>query len=75
VISIDNNHNSYPAALARVAQIAKEALPENPSDQDKDSAKIDVFQCDLTKPEDIRGVFERYGKGSIWGVIHIAVRE
>jgi len=72
VISIDNNHNSYPAALARVAQIARDALPENASNQDKDSAEIDVFTCDLTKPAEVRSVFEKYGKGDIWGVIHIA---
>lgn len=55
-------------------QIAKEALPENPTEEDKDSTEIDTFKCDLTKPEDIRTVFEKYGKGGIWGVIHIAAR-
>lgn len=75
VISIDNNYNSYPTALSRVAQIARDALPENASDQDKDSAEIDVINCDLTKPDEVRSVFEKYGKGGIWGVIHIAVRD
>jgi hypothetical protein len=73
VISIDNNHNSHPAALSRVAQIARDALPENASDQDKDSAEIDAITCDLTKSEEVQSVFEKYGKGGIWGVIHIAV--
>lgn len=74
VISIDNNHNSFPASLSRVAQIARDALPENASDQDKDSAEIDAINVDLTKTEDVKGVFEKYGKGGIWGVVHIAVR-
>jgi len=72
VITIDNHHNSFSEALTRVAQIAKDALPDNASDQDKDSAEIDVFQCDLTHPEQVKSVFEKYGKRGIWGVIHIA---
>jgi UDP-glucose 4-epimerase len=75
VISIDNHHNSHPAALDRVSQIAKDALPENASEQDKDSAEIDAIKCDLTKPEEVRRVFEKYGRSGIWGVIHIAVRD
>lgn len=74
VISIDNNHNSFPVALTRVSQIAKDTLPENPSEQDIDSTEIDSIKCDLTKVEEVRSVFEKYGKGGVWGVIHIAVR-
>ncbi|KDQ62998.1 hypothetical protein JAAARDRAFT_53230 [Jaapia argillacea MUCL 33604] len=72
VISIDNNHNSDPKALKRVAQIAKDALPEDATEQDKDSAEIDSHSCDLTQAQEVRAVFEKYGKGGIWGVIHIA---
>ncbi|KAH7916389.1 THO complex subunit 1 transcription elongation factor-domain-containing protein [Hygrophoropsis aurantiaca] len=72
VISIDNHHNSFPASLVRVAQIARDALPENASQADKDSAEIDAVQCDLTNAEQIKSVFEKYGKGGIWGVVHIA---
>ncbi|KAG1742719.1 THO complex subunit 1 transcription elongation factor-domain-containing protein [Suillus paluster] len=72
VISVDNHHNSFPASLTRVAQIARDALPENPSEADKESAEIDAFECNLTSPEQIKGIFERYGKGGIWGVVHIA---
>jgi aldose 1-epimerase len=60
--------------LSRVAEIAREALPENPTDIEKETAEIDDYNCDLVNPEEVRGVFERYGKGGIWGVIHIAVR-
>lgn len=74
VISIDNHHNSHPKSLDRVAQIARDALPQNATAQDRDSAEVDAFKCDLTKPDEIRKVFEQYGKGGIWGVIHIAVR-
>lgn len=73
VVSIDNYHNSYPASLSRVAQLARDALPENASEQDKDSAEIESIKCDLTKSEEVKGVFEKYGKGGIWGVVHIAV--
>ncbi|KAG1839472.1 THO complex subunit 1 transcription elongation factor-domain-containing protein [Suillus tomentosus] len=72
VISADNYHNSFPGSLTRVAQIAQDTLPENPSEADKESTEIDVCQCDLTSPEQIKGIFERYGKGGIWGVVHIA---
>ncbi|TDL19399.1 UDP-glucose 4-epimerase [Rickenella mellea] len=72
VISIDNHHNSYPTSLVRVSKLAKELLPENPTEQEKDSTVIDTFTCDLTKRDDVRKVFEHYGKGGIWGVIHIA---
>ena len=74
VITIDNNHNSFPASLSRVAQIARDALPENASDQDKDSAEIDAITADLTNAEQVKSVFEKYGKGGIWGVVHIAVK-
>ncbi|RDX44303.1 UDP-glucose 4-epimerase [Lentinus brumalis] len=72
VISVDNHHNSSPKALERVAQIARDALPKDASEQDKDSAEIDAFTADLTQKDQIRKVFEKYGKGGIWGVVHIA---
>ncbi|THH15115.1 hypothetical protein EW146_g5312 [Bondarzewia mesenterica] len=72
VISVDNYHNSFPKALTRLTQIAHEALPKDATEQDKDSAEIDRFKVDLTQPEQVRTVFEKYGKGGIWGVIHIA---
>jgi hypothetical protein len=75
VISIDNHHNSHPGALARVSQIARAALPANgASADDRASAEVDAHSADLTKPEEIRAVFEKYGQGGIWGVIHVAVR-
>ena len=73
VISIDNLHNAHPKSLSRVAQLARDALPANASEQDKDSAEIDCHSCDLTQKDQIRAVFEKYGKGGIWGVVHIAV--
>lgn len=75
IISIDNNHNSLPEALVRVEQLSKDELPEDASEQDIESTKIDAHQCDLTRPEEIKAVFEKYGKGGIWGVVHIAVRQ
>lgn len=72
VISIDNYHNSLPAALARVSQLSKNELPENATALERESTEIDSFSCDLTKPDQIRAVFEKYGKGGIWGVVHIA---
>ncbi|KAG8904826.1 UDP-glucose-4-epimerase, partial [Tulasnella sp. 403] len=72
VISIDNHHNSYPEALKRVSEIARDELPEDASEQDRESAEVDAFIADLTKGEEVRGVFEKYGKDGIWGVIHVA---
>lgn len=72
VISIDNSHNSFPASLARVCQIAKDALPEKPTEQDIDSTEIESINGDLTKVDEVKAIFEKFGKGGIWGVIHIA---
>ncbi|TFY78463.1 hypothetical protein EWM64_g5549 [Hericium alpestre] len=72
VICLDNYHNSQPKALTRLEQIATDALPEGATAADKASAIIDVHKCDLTQPEQIRAVFKKYGKGGIWGVIHVA---
>lgn len=74
VISVDNYHNSFPKSLDRVAQIARDNLPKDATEQDKDSAEIESIKCDLTKPDEIKAIFEKYGKGGIWGVVHIAVR-
>ncbi|KAG6829777.1 hypothetical protein H0H92_003567 [Tricholoma furcatifolium] len=72
VISIDNSHNSYPKALQRVSELSKRELPPNPTDLEIQSTEIDSHHCDLTQPDQIRAVFEKYGKGGIYGVIHIA---
>lgn len=72
VISIDNFHNSFPAALKRLEKIAKDELPENPTDQEVDSTVIESHRADLTNEGDVRRVFEHYGKGAIWGVVHVA---
>lgn len=73
VVSIDNHHNSHSKALDHVAKIARDALLPDASERDRDSAEIDAQVCDLTSPAQVRKVFEKYGKGGIWGVIHIAV--
>ncbi|KAF8347064.1 THO complex subunit 1 transcription elongation factor-domain-containing protein [Amanita rubescens] len=72
VISLDNYHNSQPAALARISQLSWSELPKNPTPLEIQSTEIDSICCDLTKPDAIRNVFEKYGKGEIWGVVHIA---
>jgi UDP-glucose-4-epimerase GalE len=72
VVTIDNHNNSHPDALTRVAQISKDALPKNATELEKQSAEIDAYICDLTKPDEVRLVFNQFGKGGIWGVIHIA---
>ena len=74
MISIDNHHNSHPRALERVAQIARDSLPPDATEQDKESTVIDAYTCDVRNSEQVRSVFERYGQGGIWGVIHFAVR-
>ncbi|KAG8745629.1 UDP-glucose-4-epimerase [Ceratobasidium sp. 428] len=72
VFSIDNHHNSFPAALSRVSQIARDALPTDASEQDRDSAEVEAYTADLTKENQVRAVFEKFGKGGVWGVIHVA---
>ncbi|KIJ97901.1 hypothetical protein K443DRAFT_681176 [Laccaria amethystina LaAM-08-1] len=72
VISIDNNHNSNPAALDRVSQLSKSELPADATEIDIQSTEIDSYKCDLTQPDQVRAVFEAYGRGGIWGVVHIA---
>ncbi|KAG9074449.1 UDP-glucose-4-epimerase [Ceratobasidium sp. UAMH 11750] len=72
VFSIDNHHNSFPAALSRVSQIARDALPADASEQDRDSAEVEAYTADLTKEAEVRAVFEKFGKGGVWGVIHVA---
>jgi UDP-glucose 4-epimerase len=74
VISLDNGHNSHPKALARVSALSRSELPEDASERDIETTEIESHACDLTRRDEIRAVFERYGKGGIWGVIHIAVR-
>jgi len=73
VISVDNHYNSFPIALTRVAQLACDALPENPTPAELESVEIDTYDCNLANSEQVRAIFEKYGKGGIWGVIHIAV--
>ncbi|KAG5635911.1 hypothetical protein H0H81_009673 [Sphagnurus paluster] len=72
VISIDNHHNSHPAALSRVSELSRKELGPNPSELELASTIVDAHKCDLTQPSQIRTVFEKYGKGGIWGVIHVA---
>ncbi|KAI3622598.1 udp-glucose 4-epimerase [Moniliophthora roreri] len=71
VISLDNNHNSHSKALDRVSELVKEEFASD-SQRDLECATFDSHKVDLTKPEEIRAVFEKYGKGGIWGVIHVA---
>ncbi|KAG6901722.1 hypothetical protein C0995_008690 [Termitomyces sp. Mi166 len=72
VISIDNNHNSHSVALKRVSELSRSELPPNSTELEIQSTEIDSHNCDLTQPEQIKAVFEKYGKGGIYGVIHIA---
>lgn len=73
VAVIDNFHNAFPTSLKRVMQIAKQSLPENPTPDDILSTELLSFQADLTKEEQIRQVFAKFGRGRLWGVIHVAV--
>ncbi|KAF7303114.1 UDP-glucose 4-epimerase [Mycena kentingensis (nom. inval.)] len=72
IISLDNGHNSHPGALDRVSALARSELPENASERDIDTTVVENHSCDLTRRDEIRAVFEKYGKGGIAGVVHIA---
>jgi UDP-glucose 4-epimerase len=70
VISLDNYHNSLPACYQRIEQLSRSELPEGASDE---TTKIDIHKCDLINKDEIKAVFDKYGRGGIWGVIHIGV--
>lgn len=72
VISLDNHHNSSPTALTRVSEIAKAQLPNDATEIDRLSAEVESYTADLTNPNDVELIFRQYGKGGIWGVIHVA---
>ena len=74
VVSIDNYYNSYPRAFSRLEELARSGLPPDASETEKEATAIDAYRCDLTNPADVRAIFEKYGKGGIWGVVHVAVR-
>ncbi|KIY69366.1 UDP-glucose 4-epimerase [Cylindrobasidium torrendii FP15055 ss-10] len=78
VVSVDNGHNSQPESLTRVSQLAREeqaseTKPADLSDEDwQETNNIVAKNADLTDGASIRSVFAEYGKGKIWGVIHVA---
>ncbi|KAJ7610875.1 THO complex subunit 1 transcription elongation factor-domain-containing protein [Roridomyces roridus] len=72
IVSLDNSHNSTPKSLERVSALSRSELPADASERDIDTTVIENHACDLTKRDEIRAVFEKYGKGGIWGVVHIA---
>ncbi|KAF8753760.1 UDP-glucose 4-epimerase [Rhizoctonia solani] len=72
VFSIDNHHNSFPEALNRVSKIARDALPADASQQDRDSAEVEAYTANLTNEQQVRAVFDKFGHGGVWGVIHVA---
>ncbi|KAJ7897244.1 THO complex subunit 1 transcription elongation factor-domain-containing protein [Mycena olivaceomarginata] len=72
VISLDNGHNSHPNALSRVSALSRSELPADASERDIETTEIESHQVDLTRRDEIRTVFEKHGKGGIWGVVHIA---
>lgn len=72
VVSIDNHHNSHPKSLARVQQLAIDALPADASEEDKESTLVESVRANLTDASAVRSVFAKYGQGGVWGVIHVA---
>ncbi|OWZ70091.1 UDP-glucose 4-epimerase GalE [Cryptococcus neoformans] len=65
-IVIDNCHNSYPEALNRCAEIARDELGA-------DAPQPILHDLDLRDASAIEQVFEQYAAdGGIWAVIHLA---
>ncbi|WWC92073.1 UDP-glucose 4-epimerase GalE [Kwoniella dendrophila CBS 6074] len=65
-IVIDNCHNSYPEALNRCAEIARDELGP-------DAPQPILHNVDLRDAEAVEGVFSEYDSvGGIWAVIHLA---
>ena len=69
VAVIDNSANSHPESIKRVEEIA--------SGETGEQAKVQLFQGDLRKREDVEKVFKYFetdgNKKGMNGVIHIAV--
>ncbi|WWC98790.1 UDP-glucose 4-epimerase GalE [Kwoniella sp. B9012] len=65
-IVIDNCHNSYPEALNRCAEIARDEMGS-------DAPQPILHNVDLRDHEAVEDVFAQYdNKGGIWAVIHLA---
>jgi UDP-glucose 4-epimerase len=66
--------NSFPEALNRVSQIARNELGSSASEQDKADTEVKVFNGDLKSASDVQSIFDFYNKegSGIWGVIHVA---
>ncbi|KAJ7896314.1 hypothetical protein B0H14DRAFT_2679021 [Mycena olivaceomarginata] len=75
VISLDNGYNSHPDALSRVSALLRSELPADASAHDIGSTEIESHHFDLTRRDEVRTVFEKHGKGGIWGVVHIAAHK
>ena len=66
--------NSFPEALNRVSQIARNELGSSASEQDNADTEVKVFNGDLKSASDVQSIFDFYNKegSGIWGVIHVA---
>ena len=70
---IDNYHNSFPTAIERVEKIARDELPADATQEQKDACKIDVIKGDLRERDCFSKAFAQYqGKDAIYAVILVA---
>lgn len=70
---IDNFHNSFPTAIERVEQIARDQLPADATQAQKDACKVDVVKADLRNRDAFADVFKKYtGSDAIYAVILVA---
>ncbi|PWO00417.1 UDP-glucose 4-epimerase [Tilletiopsis washingtonensis] len=74
VTVVDNFHNSFPESMTRVSQIARDELPADASQEDKDACTVDVVKGDMRDAKVLDGIFADYKqKGdAIWSVILVA---
>ncbi|PWN30471.1 UDP-glucose 4-epimerase [Jaminaea rosea] len=74
VTVIDNYHNSFPTAIERVEKIARDELPADATQEQKDACKIDVIKGDLRDRDTFSKAFSQYKgqKDEIYAVILVA---
>lgn len=70
---IDSFHNSFPKAIERVEKIARDELPADATEAQKDACKIDLIKGDLRDRDVFSKVFAQYAESDpIYAVILVA---
>lgn len=70
---VDNYHNSFPTAIERVEKIARDELPADATQAQKDACKVEVIKGDLRDRDIFSNVFKSHtGDDAIYATILVA---